>query len=580
MSKHYPLPSGDRESEPSTLPALYLTPEREKGDDNEKGLPTVESPNTRRHHSARAFALIFVPYLLAVALAVGHHVFNSYLNTKEVRTDATHPTWTDFRYGKYRQSDANRVNNVFASFAHMLAKVAVGTAWLQWAWRVVQRRSMSIKSIDALFSATSNPLSFFNIGMWKAASLGTIIALTAWPLAVISILPQASLTAVTATEYSSANVTVPTFSPGSLVDVKAFNPSGSASGSILADIASIYESYDLMGFRPIFSRAVGSTLISGLPTAATAPCDSCSFTQTVYAPAFNCSAGIPAGVSVNAEGITPIWSANTFGPGPFVSQDGTPQSPYGGHLAFKAGSRSSQQAEGSCYLFNASYTISSNFTADPSTVQITDRTLINQYPFYPTEVAQYEYASSGGPSSKVLAAMAFEAFKDTLYSHLNGSVLEYSEGVSQVSPSTLSVLETNLVANTSFETRIFWVNDLPTAMEQLMNNLTLSIITLSMNNATIETSDSFNHLVFRYSARTLFVPYIAGLGAAGVCIFLGLYAWMKSGVEMKAGFEGILEATRSTSLDNPEVVSGDAKIRYGKLRGTERSGFMLDSDLA
>ncbi|KAK4702304.1 hypothetical protein P7C70_g3923, partial [Phenoliferia sp. Uapishka_3] len=602
----YPPQSPDRDPCDSFLPELYIHEKAELDDlppildpDSKQAVAKRHSVNVHRHPLPRAFTIIFGSYLLALICAVAHHIFNSRLHGKEVDSNTElSRVISDTFHGRYTQSEALQVGTSLAWLTHTLAKAAVATAWIQWAWRVVERNSMTVRSIDALFAATSSGGSYKNLGMYKAATFSVFIAATSWTLFVMSLLPPSSLNAITVIVKSPILPSVPTFSPGSpsdMIALAAASQSGDTfaytSSPLAGRIAGLFF-YDPGRLASVFSRAVTTTLASGRPAVAVSPCGSCSFNQTIYAPAFNCSVGFPdeelddTDIRENAV----IWRATTFGNTSFQSPLANRNSLlYKGNLAFQTGSGIGPASNYSCYTYNASYTISSDFSTTPAEITILDRTFVTQYPFFPEAVSLWTDAiGTTTPSfpfltSEVFSAIAFEAVKDSLYVNLNGSILIYLAGESVTSTNTISVLETDLISSNSTNNVIVWDDSLPEKVEQLMNNVTLSVLTLNLTQATVPAFQVHSQLVFDYNPKILFAPYAYGLFVSAICVALGAIAMFSSGAETRAGFEDFFDATRSTCLDKPELVQGKAKIRYGRMIGeghaNERRGFAMDVDL-
>lgn len=112
------------------------------------------------------------------------------------------------------------------------------------------------------------------------------------------------------------------------------------------------------------------------------------------------------------------------------------------------------------------------------------------------------------------------------------------------------------------------------ALQDLFNNITLSVLTVPLGptesvNATLYDSE----LVFVYDTRRLAGPYGYALLASLFACVVGAHAMWRNGFAAKAGFEAFVDASRSESMVDPEVLAGRARIMYVPLEGGAEGRF-------
>jgi hypothetical protein len=105
-------------------------------------------------------------FVLSVVTAVGHHFFCEYLDGRPV----------------FDQAWNTRAGIAFANVMKIFLVASVGVSFTQRIWRTAMMRYLSLNSVDNLFSATSNPLSFFDGALLKQAKIAMLLALTIWSL--------------------------------------------------------------------------------------------------------------------------------------------------------------------------------------------------------------------------------------------------------------------------------------------------------------------------------------------------------------------------------------------------------------
>jgi hypothetical protein len=105
--------------------------------------------------------------LLGVILAAGHHLFFSPLNTTVVGSTS-------------RQQWVIGFGKAFAFLISGFLGLAVLSAYPQLIWTYVKKESLSLSSIDKIFSLTSDPTGFFSLELVKRAKLVVLFAFLSW----------------------------------------------------------------------------------------------------------------------------------------------------------------------------------------------------------------------------------------------------------------------------------------------------------------------------------------------------------------------------------------------------------------
>lgn len=164
------------------------------------------------------------------------------------------------------------------------------------------------------------------------------------------------------------------------------------------------------------------------------------------------------------------------------------------------------------------------------------------------------------------------------YSYLAGNIT-VTEGLNAASfayaPPTIAVANTLLVnaAASSFtDGNLAWSthSELPSKMEGLLQNITLSILTGSLD-ATQTTSTTCIRMEsiqrFEYDAHRLWLVYGLGLGAALLCDLVGIAALFRNAFGATDDFSDFLGATRNAELDTLDLKQpGRIRLRYGPVR--------------
>lgn len=154
------------------------------------------------------------------------------------------------------------------------------------------------------------------------------------------------------------------------------------------------------------------------------------------------------------------------------------------------------------------------------------------------------------------------------------------------------------VATYSNETLVSWPDDLSVKVEELMINLTLSLITLRDDpdpevstiivNTTVPGILTTYPPVYAYSKVVLWQIYGTALGISVTCVVLGTYMLLKNSTAGQLSFSQILVATRNPTLDRIADTSDQSSLRllqnttlrYGTLEGTEHVCFGVPDEIS
>lgn len=310
------------------------------------------------------------------------------------------------------------------------------------------------------------------------------------------------------------------------------------------------------------SRTVGYTLFIGQPYTPISPCGAnCSYTISVNAPALRCNESVPANTTFLQSGLSVYWNALPIGPVWESTQN------VSGNFAVEWGNATLWDQDTlpsfACNMYNATYTIDFAFGVTEAETRVADITYNNGYPFStsaPTSMNQLD------PDQ--IEASNYEAIKNALYNHLTGAFYRQQESFNRIDPLTLDVMLTNLVV-TYNSSGLTWVSDLPSGVEQLMQNVTLSLVAQNLNTSTTTETQctySTSTTVFEYHSATLFAAYGSGLGMCFVAVVLGLVALRGNGFGGGTSFSAVLDATRNPGLaDVSHHLDDQTPLRYGRL---------------
>lgn len=122
----------------------------------------------------RPFNAIVSSFIAGTAFAVGHHLYYNSLNGTIV-PDNVDQNW-DLRSQQWRL----RIGVVFAFLVKMFFTISIEAAYTQLVWAHVRARDRSLKTLDSLFSGTTDPWVYFNAGYLFRSRLVPLISSICW----------------------------------------------------------------------------------------------------------------------------------------------------------------------------------------------------------------------------------------------------------------------------------------------------------------------------------------------------------------------------------------------------------------
>lgn len=150
-------------------------------------------------------------------------------------------------------------------------------------------------------------------------------------------------------------------------------------------------------------------------------------------------------------------------------------------------------------------------------------------------------------------------------------------------------------------------NDFPSAIQDLMANVTISLIDLRNYPLDPSITSEFNisspiiqtlvpatftsyPAVYAYSHVALWQIYATSLGFTLICVTLGCLMLYRNGVAGELSFTQVLVTTRNPTLDKISEGAGlggkyitdqvqKVKVRYGRLEGTDGIGFGMEDEI-
>ena len=317
----------------------------------------------------------------------------------------------------------------------------------------------------------------------------------------------------------------------------------------------------------VLQRVVQSTMLGGSPFTPSATCDNCTYSVSFAAPAYKCSEGLSDAFAATIypdvpEEVNYLWTVQLEG-------NDNDYDFYGKYENLVQGETHSA-GNFSCILYNATYTVDLAFVSS-------NNLTINHIDFPDDEFSVSSSLEQVDPSIFVngtvlsdvqISWISFSYLMSAVLDHLYDNVTAVYPGVGQLPHLTsgrtqFAPLKSNLVLSAD-QNGVVWTPDIPNAIEQLLQNITLSLFTLNWNvTAQVECVYVAEILVFSYRPRTLWGPYGAGLAVSLVCALIGLGALWTNKFGGTADFSQFLAATRNTDLDHD--VEEQTVLRYGRV---------------
>ncbi|KAF7290229.1 hypothetical protein MIND_01336500 [Mycena indigotica] len=505
--------------------------------------------------------------VLAAAVAIAHHVFDSKLDGRAV-DDTLSQSW------------AGRIEIGLATLFRFLFTFSIGVSACQMAWYYLRRKSWSLHDVDALLGSPS-PFAIPRI-------------LTRTPLMVIMWVALLGSSAITILAPSLSTTTAPT-APMTLT-VPTLNTTTDA---IMTDIFSGFQG-GYGAITPEWDKAALTSLLStetvGWPIPAGCS-PACSYDFTYAAPALSCRDLAPNEISDNVEAhYRPIARNFTDPPTTYLlayDVDMTAagyrksalnltmqnawnvnNSLYTWTLAWlpynpinMAGSTTQLiNAAGSfCTFMNATYSAAtkySNGTQTTSTKVVEWHNPLNLT--YKRDTTTIDFFAGSADSKTMYGPgvgghVHLIAMADAISAHLAGNVTSNGRGTLT---STTLIPETNIFAPFDDSAILSGLNttvgvtNVSLALTQLVANATLGFVRLNTGKTQVSALVVSSSLHYVYHPTSLAATYAIGFGILLVLNVLGLFAIRTNGETSDNHFSRLLLVSRNPELDRiaPAVV--------------------------
>ncbi|KAL9036563.1 MAG: hypothetical protein Q9214_006077 [Letrouitia sp. 1 TL-2023] len=200
--------------------------------------------------------------------------------------------------GNYEdQQRALRIGTALAFIAQVCLVVSVQYAQIQWLWRSLENRLLSIRAVNSAFNATQTLWSYTNFEMLSKLPLASVLALVGWLLPIGTVFTPATLSvqAVVRNRVLTANVPTLRISQASFYKYFAYFVSMQDAGG--------NELERFLGPRTLLNRLAIATATTGEILPITPPFSNLTYEQTFFGPCVKC-------LSANETIVAQIDAAN------------------------------------------------------------------------------------------------------------------------------------------------------------------------------------------------------------------------------------------------------------------------------
>ncbi|KAK0649134.1 hypothetical protein B0T16DRAFT_491818 [Cercophora newfieldiana] len=206
--------------------------------------------------------------LLAVATAIGHHFFYTWLDGRIVQSK-TEQEW----YG--------RIGTGLAFLTNALLSAASTIAYTQLLWKTLRSKTVSVGGVDALFGATTSAWNLANLELWRRGPLLGVVAAISWMLPLLAVVTPSTLVVV---QSATPNVTI-TEMPMPIID-HAPEKVAQWSWDRVTEDKIVLSKYN----RPAtaITRLVANVASSGSILPILAPFPNSSYSLDFYGPSISC----------------------------------------------------------------------------------------------------------------------------------------------------------------------------------------------------------------------------------------------------------------------------------------------------
>lgn len=164
-------------------PVVQESPQTSSDGSGQKESPTASTVTEHdKPASKKAYYVMVTLFICAVILAVGHHLFYSYLDGRQLDQIFVSQAWI------------TRSGNAFAFAFKTVLVAGLAIAYCQVLWYCVRRQAFRIGSLDSMFSVLTDPLGLLNIDLLRRTTILSILAALSWFLPLAAIFSPGALT--------------------------------------------------------------------------------------------------------------------------------------------------------------------------------------------------------------------------------------------------------------------------------------------------------------------------------------------------------------------------------------------------
>ncbi|PBK65007.1 hypothetical protein ARMSODRAFT_1087652 [Armillaria solidipes] len=496
----------------------------------------VQSPSTARRIRLGGTPGVIVGLLFGAALtAVLHHVYLFILRGRTVS-------------GQFWIKNSS---NALSTLVQWLCMGSISVSLTQLIWYLLRRRPFTILQLNHLFGLP-DPLRILRLAssrrLWNAIPI-IIIATIFQAFALVSILAPNSLEVGSASPQNTT-ISVPT---------ALFNKPIKGIDCALTASA---DSKKVLGLALQSEKLIGWNAPAGCGTV-------CNYTIQYSAPALRCTE-----LAIDeANTMLPIQSIYTRIVYNATNSPGGDIEPMS--IAWRTFDTNGKSTIGGtrCALWNTTQQSVVSFVNN--TGMISPSIISYNSPVNTDLLAIIKMCSESGDSSNAtsVSLYSYAVVGNWLFEQLNGSLICETEDIlngdgtfTYCYPSAdppLNMATNNLFSqNETAGTLSPNSQNVSTALEQILVNLTVALITHWGQTTMVDASVAQDQLVWVYHIQRLWIIYATALAVAAACGAVGLACVLKNGEDSDLTFWDIVRATRNSELD--AVVEGEKRGDAGK----------------
>ncbi|KAH8800282.1 hypothetical protein F5884DRAFT_548026 [Xylogone sp. PMI_703] len=487
----------------------------------------------------KAPSIMIGSLIMGVIFAVIQHVVFEHYNGRIVSSE-TEQTWI------------GRVGTGLAFAVKALLTTATAVAYIQVLMMSVRRRPTTVGSLDAMYGILDDPWDFLHVQTWITHPLLIVMSGITWLLPLASIVSPSALSPTSTLQGRSEMVQVPQ------LDFASFNKYANTE-------ANDEETFQSAGI--LVSRVARASATQGEILSISAPFPNSSYALDFYGPGLSCQNvssseeqawlfNHTASSGGNAPFIYISWAGANFNdssstaPLDYESDDSSKI-----YVVLQDFANSTFEVT-QCALMNVSYSVDFEFQSNIQTLTI-NKEFMNGVPTNESTVnmtaEEVAYQSLMYISNQLLLGSIEE-------SPIGGLVFSDGISVQLTDLGIMSPLCESLASEPSGEGNYQYFGDcqdssFPAAIEELFQNMTISLLSnqnFQLNSSAAkftQTEVLESQLVYRYNKLDLWAPYGTAIACTIVCVILGGYALLESGLSYSNSFSAIVLATRDKSFD-------------------------------